>query len=151
VYGAALELVQSSRLATIVTEGVYVEVWRLATRYDPSESSVLAWMMTMAHRRSTHEAEAMTGRPASERDAAANDQSDRLARHLDGWCHPHAERARRALSAVRDPHRQAVVLAYFGECSQGEVARILELPVSQVTTRIRDGLVGLRRELAVAT
>jgi RNA polymerase sigma-70 factor (ECF subfamily) len=150
VYGAALQLVQSSRLATIVTEEVYVEVWRLAPRYDPGESSVLAWMMAMAHRRSTDGVEA-TGRPASERHVAANDQSDHVARHPDGSGHPHAERARRALSAVRDPHRQAVVLAYFGECSQGEVARIMELPVSQVTTRIRNGLVGLRRELGVAT
>jgi RNA polymerase sigma-70 factor (ECF subfamily) len=150
VYGAALQLVQSSRLATIVTEEVYVEVWRLAPRYDPSESSVLAWMMTMAHRRSTHEVEARAGRPASEQPADANDQSDRVARQPDGSSHPHAERARRALSALRDPHRQAVVLAYFGGCSQGEVARILELPVSQVSTRIRHGLVGLRRELEVA-
>ena len=142
---------QSSRLATIVTEEVYVEVWCLAPRYDPSESSVLAWMMAMAHRRSADDVEATTGHPASERHVAANDQSDQVARHPDGSGHPHAERARRALSAVRDPHRQAVVLAYFGECSQGEVARILELPVSQVTTRIRDGLVGLRRELGAAT
>jgi RNA polymerase sigma-70 factor, ECF subfamily len=135
VYGVALQFLQSTRLATAVTEEVYVEVWRSAPRYDPSESSVLAWMLCMAHRQCTAKAEARNvARPVP-----------------DAPSGPDAERAGQALSALGDPNRQAVVLAYFGECSQEEVAQILRLPVGTVTTRIRSGLVGLRTSRGVGT
>jgi RNA polymerase sigma-70 factor (ECF subfamily) len=148
VYGVAQQLLQSTRLATAVTEEVYVEVWRSAPRYDPSESSVLAWMMGMAHRQCTAKAEAMADRP----DAAANGNERNVARPVrEAPPGPDAERAGQALSALSDPNRQAVVLAYFGKCSQGEVARILGLPVGTVTTRIRNGLVGLRTSREVGT
>ena len=64
VYGATLQLVQSSTVARAVTQEVYVGVWRSAARYDPSEGSVLAWMLSMAHRQSA----SRTG--ASDRSAA---------------------------------------------------------------------------------
>jgi RNA polymerase sigma-70 factor, ECF subfamily len=149
VYGTARQLLQSSRLAMTVTHEVYVEVWRLAPRYDPTESSVLAWMMGLAHRRSTDKVEAMADGSAPGRVADETDNGNHDARPLDGELRPAAERAGRALSALGDPHRQAFVLAYFGECNQGEVTRILGLPGGRVTTRIRPGLVGLRNELGV--
>ena len=151
VYGAALQLLRSSRLATVVTEEVYVDVWRSAPRYNPSESSVLAWMMGLTHRRSTDKVEALAARSASEWYADVDGNGHHVASPSDGGSRPDVERARRALSTLTDPYRQAFVLAYFGECSQGEVARILGLPLGKVTTRIRNGLVGLRNELAVGT
>ncbi len=151
VYGTALQLLRSAPLATAVSHEVYVEVWRLAPRYDPSESGGLAWMMGMARRRSTDKVEAMAGRSAPARFADQNGNGRHSALHPDGRLRPNAGRAGETLWALSDPHRQAFVLAYFGECSQGEVAPIFGLPVPRVTTRISNGLVGVRNELGVGT
>jgi RNA polymerase sigma-70 factor (ECF subfamily) len=151
VYGTALQLLRSAPLAKAVSHEVHVEVWRLAPRYDPGESSVLAWMMGMAHRQSTDKVEAMASRSAPARFAYQKGNGHHAALHPDGRLHPNAERAGDTWSALSDPHRQAFVLAYFGECSQAEVAGILGLPVRRVTTRIRNGLVGVRNEPGVGT
>jgi RNA polymerase sigma-70 factor (ECF subfamily) len=103
----------------------------------------------MAHRQSTDKVEAMANHPAPE--ASVRNGNGHRARRHDATPRPDGQRAHQALSTLSDLHRQAFVLAYFGECSQGEVARILGVPVGTVTNRIRNGLVGLRNELGVGT
>ena len=151
VYGAALQMLRSARLAAEVTEEVYVEIWRQASRYDPSKGSVLAWMMSLAHCHSMDRIRAISKEPASEQYAAINGsrEFDRAADEVETRLD--AERAREALRSLTDIQRQAVTLAYFKGYSQTEVARLLGLPLGMVKTRIRDGLVGLRNALGVGT
>jgi RNA polymerase sigma-70 factor (ECF subfamily) len=150
VYGAALQMLRSPRLAAEVTEEVYVEIWRQASRYDPSKGSVLAWMMSMAHCRSMDRIRAISKEPASEQYAVIGTREfDRAADEVETRLD--AEQARAALRSLTDIQRQAVTLAYFKGYSQTEVARLLGLPLGTVKTRIRDGLVGLRNALGVGT
>jgi RNA polymerase sigma-70 factor, ECF subfamily len=152
VYGSALQMLRSPRLAAEVTEEVYVEVWRQASRYDPSKGGVLAWMMSMVHRRSLDRMRRISKEPAREQYATANGdrEFDRLSdevieSRLD------ADRAREAMRSLTDIERQALTLAYFKGCSQTEVARLLGLPLGTVKSLIRDGLIGLRDALGVRT
>ena len=51
VYGTVLRVLRSPDHAQEVTQEVYLEVWRQAPQYAQEKGSVLAWMLTMAHRR----------------------------------------------------------------------------------------------------
>ena len=58
VYGLILRVLRSADHADEVTQEVYevtqevyLEIWQQSARYDPGRGSVLAWMITMAHRR----------------------------------------------------------------------------------------------------
>ena len=46
-----LKVLRSPDHAEEVTQEIYVEVWKQASRYAQEKGSVLAWMLTMAHRR----------------------------------------------------------------------------------------------------
>ena len=152
VYGAALQMLRSPRLAAEVAQEVYVEIWRQASRYDPGTGSVLAWLMSVVHNRSMDRIRAISKESARERYAGINGDreferaSDELIEsRLD------SERAREAMRSLTDIQRQAVTLAYFKGYSQTEVARLLGLPLGTVKSRIRDGLIGLRNALGVGT
>jgi RNA polymerase sigma-70 factor, ECF subfamily len=151
VYGAALQMLRSPRLAAEVTEEVFVEIWRQASRYDPSKGGVLAWMMSVVHRRSLDRMRKISKEPAREQYATNGDgEFDRLSdevieSRLD------ADRAREAMRSLTDIERKAVTLAYFKGYSQTEVARLLGLPLGTVKSLIRDGLIGLRNALGVRT
>ena len=151
VYGAVVRILRAPQLADEVTEEVYLEVWHNASSYDPSKSSVLAWLMRLAHNRSVSRVRAIGTESARERYVAltGDHEFDRIGVELG--CSPEAELARDAMHSLTEIQRQAVALAYIGGFSQSEVAHLLGVPLGTVRTRIRDGLVGLRDALGVGT
>src|SRR4051812_30804255 len=51
IYGVVLKVLRAPDLAAEVTQEVYVEIWRQAGRFSAERGGVLAWMVTIAHRR----------------------------------------------------------------------------------------------------
>ncbi len=149
VYGIALSVARSPRLASTLTQEVYAEAWRRATRYDPSEGSVLAWLMSMAHRHLVERVRTMSKESVPERFAGLNGDREFDGIVRDDGARPEAEPARKALCSLSQTDRKAVALAYFGGYSKTEVARILGQPEDTVQTIIRDGLIALRAAMGV--
>lgn len=145
VFGLARRVVRDRAQAEEVAQEVLVEVWRTASRYDRTRGSALAWVMTMAHRRSVdrvRSAQASTAREERvsrmSNEIAYDEVSETVTTRLEG------ERVRRCLGGLTDLQRQAVTLAYYGGYSYPEVAGLLRVPLGTVKTRMRDGLVRLR-------
>lgn len=147
VHGVVLKVVRDPSHAEEVTQEVFVELWRLAARFDGSKGSARSWAATLAHRRAID-------RVRSEQ--ATRDRHDREARQA-GRDHDHVvsevessldqARVRRALAQLSDLQREAVELAYFGGHTYREVAVLLGVAEGTVKSRIRDGMIRLRDEL----
>ncbi|WP_407669363.1 ECF RNA polymerase sigma factor SigK [Ornithinimicrobium avium] len=141
VHGLAVRVVRDPAIAEEVTQEVFLQVWREASRFDPGRGSALAWLLTLTHRR------------AVDRVRSEQAQSDRLRRYeartsttaYDSTAEQatqrmEAARVRRALDDVGEPHRSALELAYFEGLTQREVAERMGVPLGTAKTRLRDGL-----------
>ncbi|MGH2815476.1 MAG: sigma factor, partial [Actinomycetota bacterium] len=51
VFGLVSKVVRNPAQSEEVTQEVFVELWRTASRFDPSRGTARAWIMTCAHRR----------------------------------------------------------------------------------------------------
>lgn len=147
VWAVARRVCGDRTLAEDVTQTVFTDLWRRPHRFDPSRGALRPWLVAQAHaravdtvrsetaRRRRHDREAQLAPPAipdvkSEVHLAA--QSDQV---------------RRALARLDHDEREAIVLSYFGGHSYRETAALLGAPEGTVKSRIRRGLVGLRRAL----
>jgi RNA polymerase sigma-70 factor (ECF subfamily) len=151
VHGLVLKVVRDPAQTEEVVQEVFVELWRLAPRYDSTKGSVKSWVATLAHRRAVD-------RVRSERAARARTECDAsrvIAEHdsvadaVIGSADAEFDRARvrRSLDRLTMLQREAVELAYFGGHTYREVAVLLDIAEGTVKTRIRDGLIRLRDEL----
>ncbi len=151
VYGMVLRVVRDPAQAAEVTQDVYLQVWREATRYDPNLGSVLSWLLTIAHRRAVDRVR--SARSASQRDDRyAMSQAERPYDEVSERVHAglEAQRVRNALHDLTETQREAISLAYFAGYTHREVAALLGLPLGTAKTRIRDGLIRLRDALGVS-
>jgi RNA polymerase sigma-70 factor (ECF subfamily) len=155
VHGLVLRIVRDPSQTEEVVQEVFVELWRVAPRFDPTRGTVTSWVATIAHRRAVD-------RVRSEQ--AARNRVERERMRVE---RPHDEvadsvvavdqtqferrRVRRALDRLTSMQREAVELAYFGGHTYREVAMLLGVPEGTVKTRIRDGMIRLRDELGAPT
>jgi RNA polymerase sigma factor (sigma-70 family) len=126
-----------------VTQAAFLDLWRTRTRYDPARS-LDAWALMIARRRAI---DYLRSRPFpaaplwAVADPPGPDGRDLAARHADA-----AELAG-ALSSLPHPQREAIVLAYYGDLSQREIAERLQVPISTIKARTARGLSRVRRQL----
>jgi RNA polymerase sigma-70 factor (ECF subfamily) len=151
IFGLVLRILRNPAQSEEVAQEVLVELWRTATRFDPSRGTVHAWAMTMAHRRavdrvrsaqasSERETRAATAEVARPFDEVSEQVSTKMER----------EQVRRCLGTLTELQRQSVELAYYRGYTYREVADLLQAPLGTVKTRLRDGLIRLRDCLGVA-
>lgn len=155
VHGLALRVIRSPELAAEVTQEVFLEAWRTASRFDPSRGSVLAWLTTMAHRRAVDRVRASERQRVRDQNWTREEAPYRGPEHAvdQTWTEAsrslEAQRVRRGMESLTAVQRESVNLAYFGGYSHHEVATLLDLPLGTVKTRIRDGLIRLRDVMGV--
>ena len=152
VYGLAVRVVRDPAQAEEVTQEAFLEIWRMASRYDVARGSATAWMLTIVHRKAVdrvRSAEAATRRDTTYH--SQNQAVDHDATADAAHASLEARRVRDALHSLTAVQREALELAYFGGYTHTEVATMLDLPVGTAKTRIRDGLIRLRDTMGVGT
>ncbi|HEX2373461.1 MAG TPA: ECF RNA polymerase sigma factor SigK [Actinomycetota bacterium] len=150
VFGLVSKVVRNPAQSEEVTQEVFVELWRTASRFDPARGTARSWIMTCAHRRAVDRVR--SAERAARRDdlAGRRDQGrpyDEVAEQVETSLE--REQVRSSLDALTTLQREAVVLAYYGGYTHREIAELLGVPAGTVKTRLRDGLIRLRDQLGV--
>ena len=147
VHGVVRKVVRDPAISEEVTQEVFVELWRLAARFDGTKGSARSWAATLAQRRAIDRVRSeQASRDRQDRDATlAAAPHDTVVAEVEATMD--RARVRRALAQLSELQREAVELAYFGGHTYREVAVMLDVAEGTVKSRIRDGLIRLRDEL----
>lgn len=148
VFGVVLRVIRDHGLAEEVTQEVYVEAWRTASRFDAAKGSVHAWLNILAHRRAVDRVRSV--QRSAQRDvqhAAREVAADSSDASEDVIANEQRVEVRKALATLPDAQRAVLVLAYFDGRTQRELAEELQVPLGTVKTRMRDGMQRLRDRL----
>jgi RNA polymerase sigma-70 factor (ECF subfamily) len=144
-----MRITRNRATAEELTIDVFHDVWRRASEYDAANGSVIGWIMNQARSRAIDrlrfEQRQKRVKPGKEEDpqyAPAGDGSERVLEARD-----RSRALRNALALLSADERQAIETAFFFEASYAEVAARLNQPLGTIKTRIRSGLMKLRRTL----
>lgn len=151
VLAIALRITGDRVVAEEVLQDVFLAVWRTAGGFRPG-GSVAAWMIGIARHRAIDATRSRRFRAALREQslepgidlAAPGVTDEQVERRLT------ALRVRAALDQLAPAQREALELAYYGGLSQAEIARQMAAPIGTTKTRLRLGLLHLRRELDAA-
>ena len=147
-YSIALRITTDAALAEDVVQDAFLGVWRNSSRYVEGRGSVKTWLLSIVHHRAVD---------AVRRRRPTTDLPDRedvpppALTLPDIWPDVAADLDRAAIAAalatLSDVQREAIELAYWGGLTQQEIAERTGTPLGTVKSRVRLGLLAMRRTL----
>ncbi len=147
-YSIALRMTGDPGMAEDVVQDAFLGAWRNAARYIDGRGTVKTWLLSIVHHRSV---DAIRRRRPTVELPAAEEPSPSALTLPDIWPDVAAgldrEAVMDALDALTDVQREAIELAYFGGLTQQEIAARTNTPLGTVKSRIRLGLLAMRRVL----
>jgi RNA polymerase sigma-70 factor (ECF subfamily) len=150
-YSIAYRITNDATLAEDVVQDAFLGAWRNAARYVEGRGSVKTWLLSIVHHRAIDAVRRR--RPTTELPEREAVPPEAL-RLPDVWAEVasrlDADTVRAALAALSDVQREAIELAYFGGLTQLEVAERTATPLGTVKSRMRLGLLAMRRVLLEA-
>jgi RNA polymerase sigma-70 factor, ECF subfamily len=150
VFGLLLRMLEHKQDAEEVTLDVFMKAWRNAATYAPERGTVMAWLLMMARSMAIDRIRSRKAQPKLTwledwPDPPAPEASPEEQTASGQWC----VRVRQAMAELPMEQRQALALAFFTGMSHAELAEKLGQPLGTVKTRIRLGLLRLRKTLAL--
>jgi RNA polymerase sigma-70 factor, ECF subfamily len=149
LHGLILRILRDRSEAEEVLQEVFVQVWTRADTYNVELGAPVVWLVRIARNRAIDRLRSNNVRARTveatplpppvetpEARAVMSEQQRAVARALD---------------ALPVEQRQLIELAYFQGLTQSELAERFQLPLGTVKTRVRTGMMTLRRELQQIT
>ena len=148
-YALALRITGDPATAEDVVQDAFIGAWRNAARYEAGRGSVKTWLLSIVHHRAidaTRRRRPTTELPDGDLPTPPSltlpDVWAEVAGRLD------REAIVAALGTLSDVQREALELGYFGGLTQQEIAARTGTPLGTVKSRMRLGLLALRRALS---
>ncbi|HEX5132388.1 MAG TPA: sigma-70 family RNA polymerase sigma factor [Candidatus Krumholzibacteria bacterium] len=151
VYSLARSIVRNDGDAEDITQEVFFRVWERAGAFDPSRGSPAAWITTMTRRLAIDKTRSRSfrsrGREAPIDAVPANAAVDASSTVLSA----EANEVLAALNRLDAPYREVIRLSYYEGLSHSGIASRLDTPLGTVKSRLREGVIQLRKLLDIKT
>ncbi|HVI49170.1 MAG TPA: sigma-70 family RNA polymerase sigma factor [Chitinophaga sp.] len=143
LYGVALKIVTDEASAGDVLQEVFIKIWRNIDRYDATKGRLFTWMLNITRntaidslRSKAHKLELKVQDVTS----TSLMHEPQLAVHLPV---DHLGLTK-VLDGLPKDQRAIIDFAYFKGCTQEEIAKVLDIPLGTVKTRMRNAIIQLR-------
>ncbi|MGA9529456.1 MAG: sigma-70 family RNA polymerase sigma factor [Terriglobales bacterium] len=144
VYSVALRVLQDTGSAEDVLQDTFVMLWRNPGAFDASRGNMPAWLAVIARNRAIDSLRRR--RPETDMDDVVVSIEPDLASSTDRS--RAMEKVRGVLETMPDTQRSVLEMAYFEGLTHAEIAEKTGEPLGTIKTRIRSGLLSLRKALA---
>lgn len=141
VYGVALRVLANTAAAEDVVQEVFLQLWRNPQAFDADRGRLAPWLAVIArnraidHLRKRPIEDDLDELPISSGVDLESDSAQKLA----------IEKIRGVLALLPQDQRKALEMAFFEGMTHSEIAGKTGEPLGTVKTRIRTGLLALRK------
>jgi RNA polymerase sigma-70 factor (ECF subfamily) len=148
-FALAYRITGDAALAEDVVQDAFIGAWRNAARYEQGRGSVKTWLLSIVHHRAIDATRRR--RPTTELPEPEAGPTPEPLTMPDLWAEVAGRLDRQtvvsALEMLSDVQREALELGYFGGLTQQEIAERTGAPLGTVKSRMRLGLLSMRRTL----
>lgn len=145
LYGVALKVVNDENIAVDALQEIFLKIWRSAERYDPDKGRLFTWMLNIARNTAID--------TLRSRAHKLDQKMQELGNATLQWEKLSVQQSvdhlglSKVLDQLNKEQRVIIDLAYYRGCTQDEIAKLLDIPLGTVKTRMRNAIIQLRNLL----
>jgi RNA polymerase sigma-70 factor, ECF subfamily len=143
LFGIIKGIIPDEEIARDVMQEVFVSIWKKIELYDSSKGRLFTWMLNVARNASIDKI-----RSRSYKDSKKNRSiPENVDINMPGEVtiqQPEDIGLKKILTKLKEDQRVLIDLSYFRGYTHEEIAKILEIPLGTVKTRLRTALINLR-------
>lgn len=143
LFGVIVKVLNDTDAANDVLQEVFLKIWRNANSYDTSKGRLFTWMLNIARntaidvlRSKSFKQERKTSYNTDDLYAIKGTTTEQPSNEHLGFS--------RVLEKLTKEQRVLIDLAYYKGCTQEEIAKVMEIPLGTVKTRMRNAISQLR-------
>ena len=146
LYSIIMQILEDADLSNDVLQEVFVNIWRKIESYDNSKGRLFTWMLNIA-RNASIDMLRSKGYQKSKKNQSLPEDGDWNTPGQMTQMNVDNIGLKKTLEKLKTEHRILLELAYFKGYTHEEIAKIEEIPLGTVKTRIRNALLQLREYL----
>lgn len=137
-----LSVIPDKTIAGDVLQEVFIKIWRQIESYDETKGRLFTWMMNI-----TRNAAIDMVRSKGYQHSKQNHELTESVYDAGGSTIPNVDKIglRKVVHMLKEDYRVLVDLSYFQGFTQEEIAKMLNIPLGTVKTRLRTALIQLRQ------
>ncbi len=141
LHTTVIVIVKDTAYAADILQEVFIKIWKQIDQYDDSKGRLFTWMANIARNASIDML-----RSKGYRNEQKNQELPDNVHHISGadTLKPEVIGVRNLLQRLKPEYKAVLDLSYFQGFSHDEIARILNIPIGTVKTRIRSAVIQLR-------
>lgn len=143
LYGVIVKVLNDDNSAGDVLQDVFMKIWRHLDRYDETKGRLFTWMLNIARntaidilRSKSHKMEQKIRNMPDDVHVVDSLIAVQPSADYLGFS--------RILEKLTKEQRTLIDLAYYKGCTQEEIARVMDIPLGTVKTRMRNAINQLR-------
>ncbi|GEP96472.1 RNA polymerase sigma factor [Chitinophaga cymbidii] len=146
LYGVVLKVLGDETAAGDILQEVFVKIWRSIERYDVEKGRLFTWMLNIARNTAIDSLRSKSHKLDQKIQELGNDVYQQTSQLT---VHPSFDHLglTKVLEKLNKEQRIIIDLAYYKGCTQEEIARVLDIPLGTVKTRMRNAIIQLRNIL----
>ncbi len=140
LYGVIVRIVNRKELADEVLQEVFLKLWKNIDKYDDSKSKLFTWLYQIARNTSLNALD----KKSEKANRMMNYDGEYAIDPSTSW-NVETLDVRGMLDKVEVKHKEVLFLIYMKGFTQKEVSDQLNIPLGTVKTRVRNGLIELKK------
>lgn len=145
LFGIIYQLIPQQEVAEDILQEVFVKIWQNIKSYDATKGRLYTWMLNIARNQAIDRTRSKDFNNSNKTtELSENVYTDKGTTEIK----MDDIGLRRTLDNLPEENRKLIELAYFQGYTQEEIAKLLNIPLGTVKTRIRTTIIQLRKILS---
>jgi RNA polymerase sigma factor (sigma-70 family) len=143
LFGIINQIVSDKETATDVLQDVFINIWRKISSYNDTKGRLFTWMLNIARNAAIDK---IRSRPYQDslKNQSLEETVNSTAVNPSTYPQINDIGLKKLVNKLREEYRVLIDLSYFQGFTHEEIAKLLDIPLGTVKTRIRSALIQLR-------